>query len=120
MKRSTFLKQACLVVGGSLLWMPRSRAHVVVHDHHHHYILPHVRTRPMPRPRHRSVEVESIDVNARIEDQVARTSMTITLRNPGHQQQEGQVLLPVPHGAILKSFKLEGAQGNFEAEILPR
>ena len=66
------------------------------------------------------VQVESIDVKGRIEDQVARTTMTLTMRNPGHQQQEGQVLLPVPHGAILKSFRLEGAEGKFEAEILPR
>lgn len=75
--------------------------------------------RPRPRP-NQPVQVESIDVKGRIEDQVARTTMTLTMRNPGHQQQEGQVLLPVPQGAILKSFRLEGAQGKFEAEILPR
>jgi len=121
MKRSTFLKQACLVGGGTLIWMPRVRAHEILipaHGHHHdHWITPHVR--PMPRPLS-PVEVESIDVTAHVEDQVARTTMTLTMRNPGHQQQEGQVLLPVPHGAILKSFRLEGAEGKFEAEILPR
>lgn len=121
MKRSTFLKQACLVGGGTLIWMPRSPAHeVTIHSHgrhHDHWITPHVR--PLPRPNH-PVEVEAIDVKGRIEDQVARTTMTITMRNPGGQQAEGSVLLPVPHGAILKSFRLEGAQGSFEAEILPR
>ena len=48
-------------------------------------------------------------------------SLTIEFSNPDRsRQQEGQVLLPVPHGAILDSFRLEGAQGSFKAEILPR
>lgn len=120
MKRSTFLKQACLIGGGAMIWMPRVRAHgLASHGHHHdHWIMPHVRPRPQPQPA--AVTVERMDAAAKIEDQVARTTLTVSLHNPGHQQQEGQVLLPVPDGAILKSFRLEGGNGNFQAEILPR
>lgn len=104
-----------------MIWMPRLGAHeiIVVPDHHHHWITPHVRPYPNPRIQ-QPVAVERMDAAVSIMGQVARTTLTVTLRNPQHQQQEGQVLLPVPHGAILKSFRLEGSQGSFQAEILPR
>ena len=73
----------------------------------------------MPRPLS-PVEVRAIDATVRIEDQIARTTLTITFFNPAGQQQEGQVLLPVPMGAALKSFAMEGANREFKARVLPK
>ncbi len=73
----------------------------------------------MPRPLS-PVEVRTIDATVRIEDQIARTTLTITFFNPAGQQQEGQVLLPVPMGAVLKSFAMEGASREFKARVLPK
>ena len=73
----------------------------------------------MPRPLS-PVEVRAIDATVRIEDQIARTTLTITFFNPAGQQQEGQVLLPVPMGAVLKSFAMEGASREFKARVLPK
>lgn len=124
MKRSTFLKQACLIGGGAMVWMPKVEGHIVTvghHHHHDHWILPHVRPMPRPRPLPTpAVTVERIEAGVRIDDQMARTTLTVALHNPAGTQQEGQILLPVPHGAILKSFRLEGQNGSFKAEILPR
>ncbi|NIP94830.1 MAG: VWA domain-containing protein, partial [Akkermansiaceae bacterium] len=57
---------------------------------------------------------------ADIENQIARTTMVVTFFNPAGRQQEGQVLLPVPSGAVLKSFAMEGTNGEFQAKILPK
>jgi Ca-activated chloride channel family protein len=122
MKRLTFLKQACLIGGGTMIWMPAGMGHEVVPHHHHgHWFMPHVRPLPRPVPGPQApVEVKKIEARVRIEDQMAKTTLTVALYNPAGRQQEGQVLLPVPHGAVLKSFKLEGQNGSFQAEILPR
>ena len=110
-----------LVGGGSLLWIPAASGHGVPHHHHHPWILPHVRPMPRPVPQPTGpVEVRSIDASVQINDQIALTTMTVSFHNPAGRMQEGQVLLPVPQGAVLKSFALEGAQGKFQAEILPR
>jgi Ca-activated chloride channel family protein len=78
---------------------------------------PHVR--PLPRVG-ASVSVSRIDADIDIHEQAARTTLTVTLRNPSHSPREGQVVLPVPQGAMLKSFALEGGGVKADAELLPR
>lgn len=113
-----------LVGGGSLVWAPVSRGHGGHHHHHHHHhpwILPHVRPIPRPVPQPTGpVEVRSIDASAQITDQIARTTLTVTFFNPAGRQQEGQILLPVPSGAVLKSFAMEGSKQKLQAKILPK
>ncbi|NNM28543.1 MAG: VWA domain-containing protein [Akkermansiaceae bacterium] len=122
MKRSDFLRRAVVLGGGVCLWAPAVSAHGVI-DHHHHWFMPHVRP---PHPPHipprtgGPVEVRRVDASVRISGQVATTTLTVALFNPAGRQQEGQVLLPVPRGAALKSFRLEGQAGSFQAELLPR
>lgn len=107
--------------GGVCVWSPAALGHGG--GRHSHWITPHVRPWP-PRPRppapSRPVEVRKVEANVTVVDQLAETRLTVTLRNPGGRQEEGQVLLPVPTGAALKSFRLEGQAGSFEAELLPR
>jgi len=119
MKRSTFLRDAVLVGGGSLVWIPTVGAHGVTH--HHDHWMPHVRPRPMPVPQPIGpVVVRSINAAVHINEQIAQTTLTVTFFNPAGRQQEGQVLLPVPLGAVLKSFVLEGTKVEFKAKILPK
>lgn len=121
MKRSTFLRNAVLVGGGSLIWVPKASAHGPAHHHHHDHWMPHVRPRPMPVPQPVGpVEVRAIKAAVEINDQIAQTTLTISFFNPAGQQQEGQVLLPVPSGAVLKSFSMEGTNVEFKAKILPK
>ncbi len=100
-----------------MIWVPSGRGHGAVPGHGHHHWMPHVR--PVPQPVG-PVEVRAIDAVARIENQVARTTLTITFFNPAGRQQEGQVLLPVPSGAVLKSFAIEGVNSELKARILPK
>ncbi len=119
MKRSTFFRNAVLLGGGSLLWIPSASAHGP-HHHHHPWILSHVRPIPRPVPQPIGpVEVRSIAASVSIQDQIAKTNLVVTFFNPAGRQQEGQVLLPVPSGAVLKSFAMEGANTKFEAFFEP-
>lgn len=109
-----------LVGGGSLVWIPKVSAHGVANHHHHHW-LPHVRPLPIPVPQPVGrVEVRSINAAVQIDNQIAKTTLTINFFNPAGRQQEGQVLLPVPSGAVLKSFSMEGSNVEFKAKILPK
>lgn len=92
-------------------------AHGVSHHHWHPPILPHVR----PRPHHpQPVQVSSIDVVVKIVGRLATTTMTMVLHNPGHRQQESEVIIPVSTKAVIRQFGLEGAQGKFPAKLIPR
>ena len=105
-----------------MLWVPKVSAHGGPHHHHHHnHWMPHVRPQPMPIPQPVGpVEVRAIDASVNIDGQIAHTTLTITFFNPAGRQQEGQVLLPVPSGAVMKSFAMEGSQTKLQAKILPR
>ena len=111
-----------------MVWLPRGWGHNPAahdHDHHHHphhhghWFLPHVRR--LPQPAAGPVEVRKVDAVAQIGGQKAQTTLTIEFHNPDpNRPQEGQILLPVPHGAVLNSFQLEGSSAKYKAEILPR
>lgn len=116
MRRSTFLRNAVLVGGGSMVWMPRSQGCGTYGRKVPHHWMPHVR--PVPRSLG-PVEVRRIDAAVDLKDQVGHTSLTITFFNPAGHQQEGGVLLPVPAGAGLKSFAMEGGGKELKADILP-
>ena len=85
--------------------------------HWHPPITPHIRHIPhriMP------VEVSGVDVSVKITDRLAVTTMTMSLYNPGHRQQESEVIIPVPVNAAINEFGLEGAQGKFPGKLIPR
>lgn len=89
-------------------------------SHWHPPVLPHVRHRPH-HPSHISpVQVSSVDVVVKIVGRLATTTMTMELKNPGHQQQESVVIIPVSSQSTIRSFALEGAQGKFPAKLVPR
>lgn len=125
MKRCEFLKQAVVAGGGVLFWLPRGFGHEVAGLHHVPWLMPHVRPWPGPRPwpppwSGEPVNVERIDAEVEIADQVASTCLVIEFRNPGPALREGQVVLPVPAGAMLREFTLEGAGTAVTAQLLPK
>jgi Ca-activated chloride channel family protein len=118
--------------GGAMFWSPKvwGRCHGTVththwimphvrpwppHHHHHHYH-PHPPIRPWRAP----VEVERMEAQVSVARQVATTTLIISLKNPGGGQEEGQAILPVPAGAMFKSFAMEGGKHEIKAELLPR
>ncbi|BDS07526.1 marine proteobacterial sortase target protein [Oceaniferula spumae] len=92
-------------------------AHAVPHGHWHPPVLPHVRHLPQHS---QPVRVSGVDVSVSIIGRVAVTTMTMTLHNAGHSQQESEVLIPVPANSAIHEFGLEGAQGKFPGKLIPR
>ena len=75
---------------------------------------------PVPRPyRFAPLEVESIKVQTRINDQLAVTSIEQEFYNPSSARLEGTFVFPVPHGAQLDKFAMEIDGRKVEAELLP-
>ena len=94
-----------------MIWSP-----VLAHDHPPAWLLPHVRRTPTSGP----VQVVHVEADVSIRSQVATTTLVLTFKNPGHRPQEGQAIVPVPEGASLKAFSMEGASLKIEAQLLPR
>lgn len=69
-----------------------------------------------PRP---AVEIRSVEVSASAGEQAARTTIRLTIFNNGPAVAEAQVLLPVPDGAAIGQFVLEGLGEAGIAKILP-
>ncbi len=113
MKRSTFIRNALVVGGGSLIWAPSGKAQGAGQPDR--WIFPLSRRIERTGP----VEVRAIEAAVQIDGQMARTALTLELHNPAGRQQEGEVLLPVPQGAALKEFAMEGSGQECTAELLP-
>ena len=67
------------------------------------------------------VSLKEIKARADIRDTVSATTITMTIANSGNRMEEAQVLIPVPEGAAIRDFQLEGVGGpEPSARILPR
>lgn len=75
---------------------------------------------PCPRPLPQPVQISGVAVNIHIQQQVATTTMEITLRNQAPRPQEAQMLVPVPDGATIRSFGFDGVSQEPNAKILPK
>jgi Ca-activated chloride channel family protein len=70
--------------------------------------------------RGQAVEITSVEARVNILERTARTQMEIALRNPGSQQIEAILLLPVPDGAVVSNFMFDGAASEPTAQIMRR
>src|SRR5262245_66363908 len=59
------------------------------------------------RPGVEKVTIQSVDASVDILEQVATTTLKITLANAGQRQLEAEVLVPVPDGATVRSFRFD-------------
>lgn len=68
-----------------------------------------------------AVGIQSVHADISIEDQVATTTLEIVLSNASGSALETEMVLPVPEGAIVKGFVLDGIKSNEgQARILPK
>ncbi|MDB4544417.1 VIT domain-containing protein [Akkermansiaceae bacterium] len=111
MNRAQFARRAFLAAGGSLIWSP-----AFGHEGPHPWLIPHVRRVVNSSP----VEVVHVEAHVSVRSQIATTTLILTFKNPGHRPQEGQAIVPVPEGASLKAFSMEGSSEKIEAKLLPR
>ena len=65
------------------------------------------------------VGIQGVEARVEILEQVATTTLVVTLHNPGPSRAEAVLLLPVPHGATVSRFDFEGASGESTAQVLP-
>ncbi len=86
-------------------------------EHWENLVIPQHRV-VLPPIRESSVRIESVAVDVRIVEQVATTTVAIVLRNPSGRQQESQLLMPVPDGAVVRQFRLEGLPNEGIARVL--
>lgn len=67
-----------------------------------------------------SVRIVDVTAIVTIIEQVAKTVLRVRLENTGAWQQEAQVMLPVPDGAVVQGFDFEGQADAPTARLLPR
>lgn len=76
--------------------------------------------RPIVQPRGQApVQISAAEARVKIRDRVAITELAITVQNPGRARAETQLLLPVPDGSAIRSFKLDSLGDDSAAVLLP-
>lgn len=83
---------------------------------------PHIQWVTPQRPVRPGVQcvVNAVDVDVRITDAIARTEMKITVQNYGTSRSQAQLVLPVPAGATISTFGIDGIGDEPTAQLLPR
>ena len=66
------------------------------------------------------VQITGVAAEVRILEQVATTTMDVSLANPTTRIQEAEMLIPVPDGAVVRSFNFEGSAKEPTAKLLPK
>ena len=66
------------------------------------------------------VQITGVAAEVRILEQVATTTMDVALANPSNRIQEAEMLIPVPEGAVVRSFNFEGSAKEPTAKLLPK
>ncbi|HEY0726548.1 MAG TPA: VIT domain-containing protein [Pyrinomonadaceae bacterium] len=68
----------------------------------------------------RQVQITGVTAEVRILQQVATTTMDVGLDHPTRQIQEAEMLIPVPDGAVVRSFTFAGSAKESTAKLLPK
>ena len=67
-----------------------------------------------------AIQISDVAADVRILQQVATTTLEIGLANPSERQQEAEMLVPVPDGAVVRSFTFAGSASEQTAKLLPK
>ncbi len=70
--------------------------------------------------RRAAVEITEVKVGVVIVEQAATTTMDISLRNPTGRRMEAELMLPVPEGAVVRSFSFEGKSKEPTAQVISK
>jgi Ca-activated chloride channel family protein len=68
----------------------------------------------------RPVEVKSVGAEVLILGETARTTLAVTLFNPSARMARCELAVPVPSGAAISAFQLDGLEGDPPSRLLPR
>lgn len=72
------------------------------------------------RPNAQPVGISEVAAEVRILQQVATTTLDVGLTNPSGNQQEAEMLIPVPDNAVVRSFTFAGSGSEPSAKLLPK
>ncbi len=77
------------------------------------------RPRPVPAPApSQAAVIERVDAQVSILEQVATTTLDISLRNPNNRRINAVMLIPVPSKAVVRGFTYQGAGKEPSAQVL--
>jgi len=82
-------------------------------------IIPQARAYAM-RPEAQLIKISEVAADVRILQQVATTTMDVSLANTGTRQQQAEMFVPVPDGAVIRSFTFAGSASEPTAKLLPK
>ena len=77
-------------------------------------------SRAMAFGRRGAVRITAVEVGVVVMEQAARTTIDVSMRNDDGAQQEAELLLPVPGGAVIRRFAFEGEAAEPTARLLPK
>ena len=66
------------------------------------------------------IQITEVAADVRILQQVATTTMDVGLKNASDRQQEAEMLVPVPDGAVVRAFTFAGSATEPTAKLLPK
>lgn len=67
-----------------------------------------------------AIQVTRVDVGVVILEQVATTTMDISVRNVSGRREEAELIVPVPEGVAVRGFTFAGSAAEPTAELLPK
>ena len=91
----------------------------IFHGHAANLIVPQSRSYSFSGSQ-QQVQITGVQAEVRILEQVATTTMDVGLSNPTRQIQEAEMLIPVPDGAVVRSFTFAGSAKESTAKLLPK
>lgn len=91
---------------------------LLVHLHPTHPV-PLPRPQPRPEPADGSYKVKSIDVNAKLNGQIAEVGVSQTFQNTGSRQMEVCFVFPLPYDGAIDQVTLMVDGKEFEGKLLP-
>lgn len=116
---------ALALAASAIVTMPASAQ--PAHAHHSaawngdiHIIVPNARRQVWREARIAPVELTAAGATIDIDGQTATTRLEIALTNKDGRPQEAQVVIPVPDGAIVRSFQYDGTGPEPTAHIISK
>ncbi|QGJ69699.1 von Willebrand factor type A [Planctomycetales bacterium 10988] len=76
--------------------------------------------RPMPEPRSQSYKIHSLEMQAKIKDQVAQVQVSQTFENTSQRQLEVSFIFPIPYDGAIDQMTLMVDGKEFDAKLLPK
>ncbi len=86
----------------------------------HHFRLPRPIIRPQPAPSASSYRIESLEVDAKLNDSVARVQVSQTFKNTGSGQIEASFVFPLPYDGAIDQLTLLVDGKEFPAKLLTK